>query len=141
MSDFDTNFIHFSLAGLMNREIELVELVNPKIYVGDSLFHYVDKLRTQSPTPVQPAVAEMRSVLEWLHISLVGDTPASPSPVPLAPSSANWKVNRLRALSGQLITTVKDSPMLRVPPLPFGADSSLKEGRINAGISGAPGLV
>ncbi len=139
VADFDTNFIHFSLAGLMNREIELIELVNPKIYVGDSLFHYVDKLRAQSPTPAQPAVAEMRSLLGSL-ISLVGDTPASPSPIPLAPSGANWKVNRLRALSGQLITTVKDSPMLRVPPLPFGADSSLKEGRINAELAVPPGL-
>ena len=38
VADFDTNFLHFSLAGLMHKEIELVELVNPKIYVGTASF-------------------------------------------------------------------------------------------------------
>jgi hypothetical protein len=137
VADFDTNFVHFSLAGLMRKEIELVELVNPKIYVGDSLFHYVDKLRSQSPTPAAPAVVEMRSLMASL-IALVGDAPAPTGPLP--PSGPGWKVNRLKAMAGQLITTVKDSPMLRVPPLPFGADSSVREGRINAQLAVPPGL-
>lgn len=134
VADFDTNFVHFSLAGLMRREIELVELVNPKIYVGDSLFHYVDQLRAQAPA--EP-LAKLSAVLASL-ITALGDEDLPSGN--LVETNPGWRVNHLKALNGKLITTVKDSPLLRIPPLPFGADSSMAEGKINAQLAVPPGL-
>jgi hypothetical protein len=117
MADLDTNFFHFSLAGLMRKEIDRVQLVNPKIYVGDSLFHYVSKLRAESAKAPAGAVA-----------------PAEPT------KPGGWTIHKLQASNGKLITTVKDSPLLRVPPLPFGAESSLKDSEIQAELAIPPGL-
>lgn len=137
VADLDTNFIHFSLAGLMRKEIDFVELVNPKIYAGDSLFHYVDKIRVQADEPVQPepprTLTEVRALLGSLVSLLEGDAI-------MAPLEPTWKIARVRAVNGKIVTTIKDSPVLRVPPLPFGADSSLREGRIKAELAVPPGL-
>lgn len=137
VADLDTNFIHFSLAGLMRKEIDFVELVNPKIYAGDSLFHYVDKIRAEAAEPVAPeppkTLTEVRVLLGSLVSLLEGDAI-------MAPLEPTWKISRVRAVNGKIVTTIKDSPVLRVPPLPFGADSSLREGRIKAELAVPPGL-
>lgn len=135
VADLDTNFVHFSLAGLMRKEIDVVELVNPKIYVGDSLFHYVEKIRTPAPeVPAMPqSVSEARSILSSLVTVLMGETPP-PATQP------GWSIDRVKAINGKLITTVKDSPLFRVPPLPFGADSSVKHSQINAELAVPPGI-
>ena len=135
VADLDTNFVHFSLAGLMRKEIDAVELVNPKIYVGDSLFHYVEKIRTPDPkVPVVPqTVSEVRSMISSLVTVLMGETPP---PV----TQHGWSIDRVKAINGKLITTVKDSPLFRVPPLPFGADSSVKHSQINAELAVPPGI-
>ena len=137
VADLDTNFIHFSLAGLMRREIDFVELVNPKIYVGDGLFHYVEKIRNQTPDSVDSALpktlTEARALLHSLVAVLEGEAP-------LLPLEPTWKIARIRAVNGKIVTTVKDSPLLEMPPLPFGADSSLLEGKINAQLAVPQGL-
>ena len=71
-------------------------------------------------------------------MSALGELPASE--VPLVETNPSWKISRIKAVNGKLITTVKDSPLIRVPPLPFGADSSVKEGKINAQLAVPPGL-
>lgn len=136
VADLDTNFIRFSLAGLMRREIDQIELVNPKIYVGDSLFHYVEKLRTQAAaTSVETpkTVTEVRALLRSLITVVAGDSPEPPP-------SSDWSILRVKAVNGKLITTVKDSPLIRVPALPFGADSYVKAGQLNAQLAVPPGL-
>ena len=137
VADLDTNFIHFSLAGLMRKEIDFVELVNPKIYAGDSLFHYVDKIRAQADEPVEPEMPKSLTGVRALLGSLVSLLEGDPIMAPLEPT---WKIARVRAINGKIVTTIKDSPVLRVPPLPFGADSSLREGRIKAELAVPPGL-
>lgn len=131
--DLDTNFVYFSLAGLMRRQIERIEMVNPKIYVGDSLFHYVNKIRSEAAA--KPADSAALAQLGLAFVALLTDGEVAPPPAP-----DGWSIQRLRAINGKLISTVKDSPLFRVPAMPFGADSSLAEGKINADLAVPPGL-
>lgn len=140
VADLDTNFIHFSLAGLMRKEISLVECVNPKIYVGDSLFHYVDKIRSQSAAEPAPPAVEPITQARLIFGSLISLLTGAEMSPPAAGEESAWKIARVKAMNGKLITTVKDSPIRGVPPLPFGADSSLAEGEINAQLAVPPGL-
>src|SRR5213075_2525263 len=39
-----TLFVRYSIAGLIRREIEEVQVLNPTIYVGEDLFWYFDEL-------------------------------------------------------------------------------------------------
>lgn len=132
VADLDTNFVHFTLGGLMQKRIDLVEAVNPKIYVGDSLFHYVEKFRTENASPAAPPAAQVHEILT----SLITLLTAEEAP----PASGGWGITRLRLINGKLFSTVKDSPLYRVPPLPFGADSALSEGEIKAELAIPPGI-
>ncbi len=133
VADLDTNFLHFTLGGLMRKQIDKVQLVNPKIYVGDSLFHYVEKLRTESKSKDPVRVALSRTVLTLLA-QLGGESMELPA------EEQGWTIHKLQAVNGQLVTTVKDSPLIRVPPLPFGAESSLKDSQINAQLAIPAGI-
>ena len=46
-----TLFIRYSIAGLLRREIEEIQVLNPTIYVGEDLFWYFDELGKREGEP------------------------------------------------------------------------------------------
>jgi hypothetical protein len=94
-----TLFIRYSIAGLLRRELEEIQVLNPTIYVGEDLFWYFDELskrQAETETPV------------------AGPAPAS--------DDTSWKLKRFNIAYGQLV--IANGGTARLPlPLTFSTSA------------------
>lgn len=131
VAQLDSVFVSFSLAGLVRKEIDKVEIVSPTLFVGEDLFWYVDYYRKYTAENSRPAkkgplfsainhafaLAEAARVIE-------GEPPAS---------KAAWSVKRLQVHSGKLVLAPKGKPLKGFrEPFPFNIDTEIKRGTLEA---------
>ena len=94
-----TLFIRYSIAGLLRREIEEIQVLNPTIYVGEDLFWYFDELGKGEG-----------------EIQTPGATPAHPS------DDTGWKLKKISVAYGQLV--IASGGKARLPlPLQFSTSA------------------
>lgn len=103
-----TVFIRYSIAGLLRREIEEIQVLNPTIYVGEDLFWYFDALSKPEEQSQTPAT---------------GPTPP--------PDETGWKLKRIDVAYGQLV--IASDGKARLPlPLQFTTSAeNLNLGRLS----------
>lgn len=87
-----TLFIRYSIAGLLRREIEEIQVLNPTIYVGEDLFWYFDEL-SKREEEVQTAAS---------------------GPIPL-PDETGWKLKKINVAYGQLVIASDGKARLPLP--------------------------
>jgi hypothetical protein len=87
-----TLFIRYSIAGLLRRELEEIQVLNPTIYVGEDLFWYFDELSKREAETQSPAAA------------------AAPGP-----DETGWKVKRISVDYGQLVIAADGKARLPLP--------------------------
>ena len=119
--ELPVNFIHFSFAGLLDRRLERVELVTPKIKVGQPLFDYIDAARRRFARPGLAAVPAAPLLLAAgddaslaLGQAVSGMNPAA-APATQAPA---WQIP-LYTESGMVITAPRGREWPQFPRLPF----------------------
>lgn len=94
-----TLFIRYSIAGLLRRELEEIQVLNPTIYVGEDLFWYFDELSKRQAETETPA--------------------AGPAP---APDDTSWKLKKFNIAYGQLV--IANGGTARLPlPLTFSTSA------------------
>jgi hypothetical protein len=113
VATLDTVFVEFSLAGLLEKKIDRVEIVSPVIYVGEQLFWYVDYFRKTAGNPDDSLPS------------------ASASPSSAAAENQVWSVGRVDAYFGKLRLALKGSVIDSLPPLPFSCSTELDRGRVD----------
>jgi hypothetical protein len=87
-----TLFIRYSIAGLLRREIEEIQVLNPTIYVGEDLFWYFDELSKRE---------------EQTEAAVVGPTPP--------PEETGWKLKKINVAYGQLVIASDGKARLPLP--------------------------
>jgi hypothetical protein len=132
VAELDSIFVTFSLAGLMRKEIERIEIVSPTLFVGEDLFWYVDFYRKYAESGADPAAPgpKIAAVDKELEFEL-GKVVAEAEP-PM--SQAAWSVKRLQVHSGKLLLAPKGVPLRGgfYTPFPFHIDTEVKRGTLNA---------
>ena len=118
--ELPVNFIHFSFAGLLDRRLERVELVTPKIKVGQPLFDYIDAARRRfarpglAATPAPPLLLAAGDDAALALRQAVSGTNPEPAARPTTP----WQIP-LYTESGMVITAPRGSEWTSFPRLPF----------------------
>jgi len=128
----DSVFLHFTLDGLLRKEIDRVEIVSPALYVGEDLFWYVDYYRkyasrenATAPGSPQVAAAGPNEVPQQLAAEVLAKEPAA--------SEAAWSVRRLQVHSGKLILAPKGKQLKGFrEPFPFTIDTEIVRGTLEA---------
>lgn len=103
----NTLFLEFTLQGLLRKEIEKVEIVNPTIYVGENLFWFIEHYRTYGTSGEEEANTEQ-----------------------------GWDIGEIHAHNGRLVIAPKGMPIpgLEVP-FPFSCRTRLGQGVIEANLT------
>ena len=99
-----TIFLEFSLAGLVNKEIEKIDLIGPVLYVGEPLFNWVEYQRKH-----------------WAGNE--GDATGGDS------ESGGWTVKHLNAYHGKNVIAPVGSP-IGIVPFPFSISTNLEHGEL-----------
>ncbi|MGI8601692.1 MAG: hypothetical protein ACR2OZ_01700 [Verrucomicrobiales bacterium] len=107
VASFETVFVGFSMAGLLEQRIDHIELISPVVYVGEQLFWYVDYFRKTTGGEKRPPQT----------------APASGADEP------GWSVSRIDAHFGRMVLALKGDVLDAMPPLPFSCSTQLDEGR------------
>ncbi len=117
VAELPTVFVEFTLAGLMNQEIEKIDLLGPNLYVGQGLFWWVDyqkKYRAQN----EGAKVELEGK--------PGNVDVAVDPVADAPS---WAIKTINAHYGKIIIAPVGYPV-GIVPFPFEASTNMEKGEI-----------
>lgn len=126
----------FSLEGLANQTIDKVEINNPRLYVGEDLFWYVDYYRNYKPVLVETTLPVGWSVLkDTLPIATVWKEPFEEAIVHQSIRKLNedWQVKRLEVHEGELILAPKGKPVKGFKkPFPFSLSTELMYGTLEA---------
>jgi hypothetical protein len=94
-----TLFIRYSIAGLLRRELEEIQVLNPTIYVGEDLFWYFDELSKRQ-----------------------AETETSAAAPPPALDDTSWKLKKFNIAYGQLV--IANGGTARLPlPLTFSTSA------------------
>jgi hypothetical protein len=111
-------FLHFTLDGLLRRQVEKIEILNPTIYVGEPLFWYVEFYRQlKSQTDTQPDEDAENA-----------DAVPRPSNTP-----PPWQVRTLQVHSGKLVLAPKGVPLPGFQqPFPFSFTTEMESGQFDA---------
>lgn len=96
-----TLFIRYSISGLLRREIEEIQVLNPTIYVGEDLFWYFDELSRREETNQTPVAS-----------------PAAQA------DSTSWKLKKINVAYGQLVIANGGKASL---PLPLQFTTSVED--------------
>ncbi len=131
VAQLDSVFVSFSLAGLVRKEIDKVEIVSPTLFVGEDLFWYVDYYRKYTAENSQPAkkgplITAIGNALALAEAARVieGEPPTS---------NAAWSVKKLQVHSGKLVLAPKGKPLKGFrEPFPFNIDTEVKRGTLEA---------
>ncbi|MEM7146349.1 MAG: hypothetical protein AAF591_14530, partial [Verrucomicrobiota bacterium] len=120
VADLRTIFVEFTLNGLLNQEIEVVEVLNPQVYVGQHLFWYVDHYRSlfkgEPETEETEEAGEVDVEIEEPEVAGVG--------IP------GWNIKSLGVYNGKLVFAPKGYPVGE-NPFPFSVTSSLVDGEVD----------
>ncbi|MEM0895715.1 MAG: hypothetical protein AAGJ79_02430 [Verrucomicrobiota bacterium] len=139
----DSIFVDFTLPGLFRSEIEKIEIVSPKLYVGEHLFWYVDDFRAD----LERAAAEVGVVLpdpEPADSERPEGEPADPSRVGIIEDAlrseviSGWTIKGVDLHAGNIILAPKGVP-LRNLPLPFSTSTDFDSGKIDIALKIEPG--
>jgi hypothetical protein len=87
-----TLFIRYTIAGLLRRELEEIQVLNPTIYVGEDLFWYFDELSKRQAETETPAA---------------GPPPKS--------DDTSWRLKRFNVAYGQLVIASGGTARLPLP--------------------------
>lgn len=87
-----TLFIRYSIAGLLRRELEEIQVLNPTIYVGEDLFWYFDELSKREAENETTAAGAAS-----------------------APEDTGWKVKKVSVEYGQLVIAAGGKAQLPLP--------------------------
>ncbi|HWB03743.1 MAG TPA: hypothetical protein VG796_12020 [Verrucomicrobiales bacterium] len=119
VAELPTNFIYFSFAGLLEKRIERVEMLSPKIKAGAPLFDFIDVMRQRfsgetAAAPKarpRPLLAARDSGSFAAKLALQAVRAAEPAP-------AVWDIP-IFAEYGSIITAPNGLPWPQIPRLPF----------------------
>lgn len=114
VADLRSMFVEFTLAGLLQQEIERVQVIAPTLNIGEHLFAYIESYRESTKAPK--------------------DTGVPDGPIPDADEFAapgGWNIRRIEVESGQLVVAPKGVALFP-NPFPFSAVTELADGRIDA---------
>lgn len=113
VAELPSVFVEFTFAGLLQQEIEQVQVIAPTLNVGEHLFSYVDYYRdmTRGEVPVDG----------------VPDTPLEQAMEP----ETGWNIKRIEIANGQLVVAPKGVALFP-NPFSFSAETELADGRIDA---------
>ncbi|MEY4483155.1 MAG: hypothetical protein RL693_607 [Verrucomicrobiota bacterium] len=133
VAQLDSVFVGFSLAGLVRKEIDKIEIVSPTLFVGEDLFWYIDYYRKYTADNTQPAknaalISAINNALALAEAARVveGEPPTS---------QAAWSVKRLQVHSGKLVLAPKGRPLKGFrEPFPFNIDTEIKRGTLVAAL-------
>ncbi len=121
--ELPVNFIYFSFAGLLEKRLERVELVAPKIKAGQPLFDFIDRAKARfsaatasAPRPLL-AAADKDSLPVQQALEAVRDAAARP---------AVWQIPFFTE-SGIVITAPRGVEWTQIPRLPF-RNARVREG-------------
>ncbi len=115
--EFGNIFLDFTLAGLLQRRVERVEVVSPVIYVGEQLFWYIDYFRGHT------ARAAAATATAEAPPATTTDPPAVPEP--------KWSVGEVNAHFGKMRLALRGSVIDTLPALPFSCTTRLDEGQVD----------
>ncbi|MEM8954306.1 MAG: hypothetical protein AAGD22_09170 [Verrucomicrobiota bacterium] len=118
VADLRTIFVEFTLNGLLNQEIEVVEVLNPEVYVGQHLFWYVDHYR--SLFKGEPETEDERAE-GAVAVQIDG-----PGQVAIP----GWNINSFGVYNGKLVFAPKGYPVGE-NPFPFSVTSRLVDGEVD----------
>ena len=124
-------YIDFTVAGLSQKQIDRIEIVGPVLNVGESLFRWVDYLRTY------------RAINEGSTIGLRlkeeskkkqpdaenGDAPEEEAGPSKPPEPEKWVFNTINATNGKLVIAPYGTPVTSLP-FPFSAETNIEEGKL-----------
>lgn len=131
VAQLDSVFVNFTLAGLVQKEIEKVEIVSPTLFVGEDLFWYVDYYRKYTTQNAQPAGREPFISATGNALALAEAAKVIEQEPPT--SKAAWSVKRLQVHSGKLVLAPKGKPLKGFrEPFPFNIDTEIKRGTLEA---------
>lgn len=116
VAEFPHIFLECSLADLLGRRIDRVEIISPVIYVGEQLFWYVDYFRQEKARAAAPTSTA----------ATTSDPPSTP-----AASSPSWTIGQMEAHFGKMRLALKGSVIDALPALPFSCSTQLEEGRVH----------
>lgn len=133
-------WLYFTIPGLFRNEIEKVEVVSPKIYLGEHLFWYIDfyrKFASNAPEPEAEDVEEKLAVVSTDPCAAVGDeaVPDGQGKIGAIEKAlknneiSGWKIKNIKASTGSLIVAPKGYP-LGILPFPFSGETNLATGEI-----------
>ncbi|CAN5835155.1 hypothetical protein BH11VER1_BH11VER1_05080 [soil metagenome] len=131
VAQLDSVFVSFTLAGLVRKEIDKVEIISPTLFVGEDLFWYVDYYRKYTAENAQPA--KKGALISAINhtIALAEATKVIEQEPPT--SNAAWSVRRLQVHSGKLVLAPKGKPLKGFrEPFPFDIDTEIKRGTLEA---------
>jgi hypothetical protein len=107
--------VTYTLDGLLHRRIDRVEIVSPKLFVGEDMFWYVDNYRKFIQG--EPELPD----------AFVGPVP------PPKPKPPGWRVDTLAVTDGRLVVAPKGTPVKGLgEPFPFSFSTKLESGELNA---------
>jgi hypothetical protein len=124
VAKFDSIFIDFTLAGLFEQRLDKVEIVSPTIYVGESLFWYVDHFRKFAAR--EAAVEPAPSIALASNDPQAGLASAARLIATAPPAPKGWSIDRLEAKLGQLAVAPTGWVLDALPPLPFSCATELR---------------
>ncbi|TLD70454.1 hypothetical protein FEM03_12050 [Phragmitibacter flavus] len=131
VAELDSIFVHFTLQGLMNKQIDKIEVVSPTLYVGEDLFWYVDYYRkyvskgAESPPGGAQMVTDDEAFALKAASALIDAEPT--------PAEAAWSIRQLQIHSGKLILAPKGKPLKGFgKPLPFDINTEVVRGTLEA---------
>jgi len=113
VADLRNIFAEFTLNGLLNREIDLIHIADPRIFVGEHLFYYVEYTRKfNEEREAAKEAAAAAGVVEEAE-------------------EEGWKVKKIIARNGKLIIAPKGYPIAGIQPFPFNVETNLESGEID----------
>ncbi len=129
VAKLDSVFVNFTLAGLIAKRIDKVEIVSPTLFIGEPLFWYVDYYRRYAalgaPGPeTKVAALDKIFAIQAAAAAIVNEPPASQS---------GWDVRTLAVHSGKLVIAPKGVPLAGFrTPFPFSFTSEVSRGTLEA---------
>ncbi len=129
-------FVEFSIAGLTNQEIEKIDIISPTLYIGESLFRWIDYLRNYRAIN-EGAIVDVRgSGLFSRRDEAETETPEESDYLELPeldepesgetdePGTPSWVINTINATAGKLVVAPYGTAITSIP-FPFTATTSV----------------
>jgi hypothetical protein len=128
VADLDTVFIDFSLDALAAQRIDQIEVVSPKLYVGEDLFWYIEYCRKYAAGEIVTDKDAPKVAANDAEIAFGAANAAMKSDKP-----KGWDVSKIKVHAGKLIVAPKGVPLSGFhQPFPFSFESALNDGVFEA---------